>query len=65
VVSPDKKLIRPHLNNKLSVVVHICDPSCKGGIGRRIKVQAGPGQKFETLSKKYLKKLFQEWGEAE
>jgi hypothetical protein len=31
-----KKLVRPHLNNKLGMVVHTSHPSYTGGIGRRI-----------------------------
>jgi hypothetical protein len=29
-----------------------CNPSYKGGRGRRIEIQAGPEQKLETLSEK-------------
>jgi hypothetical protein len=35
---PQKKLVKPHLKNKLGVVVHACDSSYSGGRGRRILV---------------------------
>jgi hypothetical protein len=53
--SQSKKLVRPHLNKKLGVVVHACHPSYVGGVSRRIAVQASPGKKHETLSEKQLK----------
>jgi hypothetical protein len=33
-----KKLVRPISMNKLSMVVHSCDPSYSGGMDRRIAV---------------------------
>jgi hypothetical protein len=35
---PGKKLARPYLKHKLSVVVYICVLSYSGGRGRRIEV---------------------------
>jgi hypothetical protein len=40
------------LTNKLGMVVHACHPSFVGCVNRRIKVQAGPGEEFETLVEK-------------
>jgi hypothetical protein len=45
---PGKK-VRPHLNNKLGMVVHIHDPSYIGGIGKRIVVPDWPEQKVRTI----------------
>jgi hypothetical protein len=39
-----KKFTRPYFN-QLGMVVQACDLSYAGGVGRRIVVQAGPGQK--------------------
>jgi hypothetical protein len=45
----------PISTNKSSVVVPACDPSCEGGIGRRIIVPGQLGQKLETFPEKKLK----------
>jgi hypothetical protein len=38
------KFARPHLNNKLGIVVHALNPSYAGGINRRTAVQASLGK---------------------
>jgi hypothetical protein len=43
--SPGQKLGRPYLKNKPDMLVHACNSSHKGDIGRRITVQGQPGQK--------------------
>jgi hypothetical protein len=43
-------------------VVHTCNPSYVGGVGRRVKVpRLAPGKKLNTLSKKQLKQK-KGWG---
>jgi hypothetical protein len=43
--SPGKGLARPYLDQQAEVELHACDPSYKGGIGRRIVVQGWPQAK--------------------
>jgi hypothetical protein len=53
---PKQKVSETHLNKKAEcVVVHNCNPSLLGVIGRKIKDLGQPWQKQETLSEKYLK----------
>jgi hypothetical protein len=47
-----KKLAEPISKNKLSMVVHIHNPSYSGGEGRKITVPSQPRQNFKTLSEK-------------
>jgi hypothetical protein len=39
----------------MGVVAYICNPRHRGGINRKIMVQASPGKKHKTLPEKQLK----------
>jgi hypothetical protein len=48
-------LTRPHLNQQVGVVVHICDPSNAGSVSRRIIVPDWPWGKTQDLISKIAK----------
>jgi hypothetical protein len=54
-VSSGKKLVRPHLNQKLSIVVHICNPRVSGK--HKIAVQEGLGIKKEKKKQDPILKI--------
>jgi hypothetical protein len=56
----DKKLVRaslpPYQQKSQVLVVHVCNPSHRGGTGRRITVQAQqPGKNMRSYLKNNLK----------